>query len=152
MFGMGTGGSLRLLSPEIGQCPSPSAAARSRARQSAVDHGLLTAFRLSAFAFASAAPGFRTLKTAQVGASLAPDHGAHFLLWHSSFSQISLWGHVLVLRSRFALAPLSQYLRSCFRLRFSCSLFPWPCSPLSPRSSPRPISIIKLHTLPHFHR
>ena len=45
-----------------------------------------------------------------------------------------------------------------FRLRsragFQLFLFPVPFClfPFSPRSSPRPISITKLHTLPHFHR
>ena len=42
-------------------------------------------------------------------------------------------------------------LRFRSRFGFSCSLLPSTCS-LSPRSSPRPISITKLHTLPHFHR
>ena len=37
------------------------------------------------------------------------------------------------------------------RFRSFCSLFPFPCY-LLPRSSPRPISITKLHTLLHFHR
>ena len=50
----------------------------------------------------------------------------------------------------------NQFFRSQGQVRVSvvctsCSLFPVPCS-LLPRSSPRPISIIKLHTLPHFHR
>ena len=46
---------------------------------------------------------------------------------------------------------------SAFAFAFAhASAFPVPCSllpvPSSPRSSPRPISITKLHTLPHFHR
>ena len=56
-------------------------------------------------------------------------------------------------------AFFSQIISSGLRFRSqvssslsrSCSLFTFPCS-LLPRSSPRPISITKLHTLLHFHR
>ena len=76
-----------------------------------------------------------TLKTAQGRASFAPDQGALSALFETSSN---------------------QFFRSQGQVRVSvvctsCSLFPVPCS-LLPRSSPRPISIIKLHTLPHFHR
>ena len=76
-------------------------------------YGLPTAFR-----HFGVRNRFRTLKTAQGRASLAPDQGALSALPET---------------------PLPPY-----RLPLPNQFFP--------RSSPRPISIIKLHTLPHFHR
>ena len=76
-------------------------------------YGLPTAFR-----HFGVRNRFRTLKTAQGRASLAPDQGALSALLET---------------------PLPPY-----RLPLPNQFFP--------RSSPRPISIIKLHTLPHFHR
>ena len=142
MFGMGTGGSLRLLSPEIWGCqggmlllrlPLRSGSLRAIPRRSLCFSPDLL-LRSARFAL----PFPRTLKTAQVRFRFpSPDQGALPLLAstfcfppnHLSRSQVSLSGLC------FALAPL----------------FPNPYS-LFPRSSPRPISIIKLHTLPHFHR
>ena len=177
MFGMGTGGSLRLLSPEI--------------------------FRLLPRTSLSLAL-FRTLKTAQVARaslrfplspspSLAPSLSLRFRFAPNDLTMIALAPLRFALtsfalslslplpRSRFhvpasasiSLSRVSGRFRSQlpaplphspslahprapsgFVLRFHCSLFPSPCSllPLFPRSSPRPISIIKLHTLLHFHR
>ena len=97
------------------------------------------------FAAARSLAGFsnfiRTLKTAQVGfrfrltktsASSSETHKSHWLL--SVQVTVSGFRHSLPLSFLLLLFP------------FPCSLFP------SLRSSPRPISIIKLHTLPRFHR
>ena len=52
----------------------------------------------------------------------------------------------------FGSGPWFRFPSLCFRSGpFSYSLLPFPYS-LSPRSSPRPISITKLHALPRFHR
>ena len=84
---------------------------------------------------------FRTLKTAQVGFLVAPDQGTPF--FHDILSQI------LSLR-----LDCLRFVSSAFvPFRF----LKLPSTPLSTlhslsRSSPRPISITKLHVLPHFHR
>ena len=70
MFGMGTGGSLRLLSPET-KLSLDSIAAAFLASSVRPSYGLPTAFR-----HFGVRNRFRTLKTAQGRASLAPDQGA----------------------------------------------------------------------------
>ena len=151
MFGMGTGGSLRLLSPETKLSLDAFAAAFlvSSVRPSI---GLPTSFQRFRFRFSAlralALSRFAPSKPHRVD-SLPPDQGVR-----SSFET----PHKSVLpgfRSAFGSDPgLSFQLRSSLCLPFhtlSCSLLPTPYSLLL-RSSPRPISIIKLHTLPHFHR
>ena len=158
---MGTGGSLRLLSPEIWGCQGGrSASARPFGRTP------LRAFPGRAAAFALAPARFRF-------PCLAPSKPHRFgslrLTDHVCLRFPSTFPLPLPLRSCSASAPL---LTNPFRVRlrslvpfqpsalafappsgFSCSLLPFSLSPfLSPRSSPRPISITKLHTLPHFHR
>ena len=151
MFGMGTGGSLRLLSPERSGAPAlccqPSALRRSASSA------------LPLPSVPSAASGFRTLKTAQVRISVRPSDLDRLpsILRHSRF--------LARFRSRLRvltnLLPVSGFVPSSqvqlplpLSLSLLLFLFPVPSSlfPFSSRSSPRPISITKLHTLPHFHR
>ena len=176
---MGTGGSLRLLSPETKRGLDPFAAARNAARsiasaaaltssrRSAVDHGLPTSESHARFFRSVSLPlglrfarssGLRTLKTAQVGLSSAPLTMSRFLQSFDIHSRTPIMPSL-----RVALAPRfsSNLLVLSCSLRFvSSASSPWlPESPLSTlnsslssRSSPRPISITKLHALPHFHR
>ena len=107
MFGMGTGGSLQLSSPETFSLPFRPPRLRSLR---------------SCFRFASTlalAPAFR-LRSASTRSP----------------------------RFRFALTP---HLQNCTGLRVD-QLFKHSSNSFSLRSSPRPISIAKLHTLPCFHR
>ena len=146
MFGMGTGGSLRLLSPET--CCARPFCCRTFCRRR---FGNTTASRLPSSSTDRSpgfAPGvltlrvFRTLKTAQVGGFDSPDQG--------SPSPPSTLSHNPSLGFGSGLSFRFSSLRSRFG-SFSYSLLPFPYS-LSPRSSPRPISITKLHALPRFHR
>ena len=136
MFGMGTGGSLRLLSPETKQSLDSFAAAYS----------------LLGFSFKSAPSKPHRLET-----SLP----LHFRLTKTSVPLLSV--------SPKLTNPSGKSICFCFGFQFpqslsfrssahlsvllQASLLPAAYSLLPfPRSSPRPISIIKLHTLPHFHR
>ena len=104
MFGMGTGGSLQLSSPETFSLP----------------------FALRSFAFASPLlPLTRSLRPS----GFAP-------LPHASRASASLPPH----------------LQNCTGSRVDQQFKHSQILPLSLRSSPRPISIAKLHTLPRFHR
>ena len=78
MFGMGTGGSLRLLSPETKLSLDAIAAAFSLSDASAIE--LPRVFLLSTFTIAWRFRAFRTLKTAQVRAYLPSDHDFRFAL------------------------------------------------------------------------
>ena len=125
---------------------------------------------LPAFAIAGRLRVLRTLKTAQARASLPPDQGFS-LPFETSFRGRHSWRPYSLRRlRRSALSAVSGVpsqttgftwlwlwaLLLSVRLSFvrlpsiPNSQFPIPNSSL--RSSPRPISIIKLHTLPHFHR
>ena len=153
MFGMGTGGSLRLLSPEIWGCQGPCSLCllpRSRASiqfrlRSRFARALLLLqlpFRFACLSLAPSKPhrfAFALLRPTKTS--------LRYSLRHSSLR--------FLLSLPASLTPNHLSLVSGFVLRFlphsPCflSLFP---NPLFPRSSPRPISITKLHTLLHFHR
>ena len=127
MFGMGTGGSLRLLSPEIWGCQGGrSASARPFGRTP------LRAFpgRAAAFALAPARFRFPCLAPSKPHRSLRfapPDHGLATLRFDIPASlltnpfRVRLRSLVPFQPSALAFAPPSG---------FSCSLFPFPC-PLS---------------------
>ena len=144
MFGMGTGGSLRLLSPE--RSGAPAFCCRVLATSVRPSNGLPTSFSLASASAASAShPQNRT----GWFAFPRPDLDRLSLpLRHSRFC-FSLPLH----KSSLSLSASSGSFR--FVLSASpASLTPLSTlqTPLFPRSSPRPISITKLHTLPHFHR
>ena len=111
----------------------------------------------SRFAPASASlplrlPFPRTLKTAQVRFRSAPsDHDFPSLLALTFLASLSALASSLAYsKSSFlGLRFRSQVPDSAFASPVPCSLFP---VPFFSRSSPRPISITKLHTLLHFHR
>ena len=115
VFGMGTGGSLSLLSPEI---VSP------------------------VFAASLTHPGLRTRSRAYPGSCPRSRSRAHS--GSRSFAR---------LRPRFSFRGSSARPHNrTDRVDLDTRPFlPLPYAPL-PGLSPRPISIIKLHTLPHFHR
>ena len=168
---MGTGGSLRLLSPEIWGCQGGARPLRLPLRSDAASRypGLLRFASLricSSDSLRCACPFLAPSKPHRFGSLWPTDHvrlrfpltfTLRFGFAHAPpplrFSQIfpgqvSVSVHFPALRARFR-------LRFRFGSRFRLFLFPVHCSlfpTLSPRSSPRPISIIKLHTLPHFHR
>ena len=143
MFGMGTGGSLRLLSPETKLSLDSSAAARSC---HPVGHQrppvcLRSDSRSSRPSVSHSSHVFRTLKTAQARDSVSSDQDSFSSLIETlSTSYTNHW-----LRD-----SQVQGLTGPASLTVSRKLFLFPVPFL--RSSPRPISIIKLHTLPHFHR
>ena len=158
MFGMGTGGSLRLLSPEIGQGPNPFAAARNAARSIAFAAAFLlspvgntTASRLPSQASASQLRASHPQnRTGWITSLLRPRFAPSILNILSlsalaSGSSLTIFFLVSVLA--FGSVPSARFRSLCL----SYSLLPSPYS-LFPRSSPRPISITKLHALPHFHR
>ena len=94
----------------------------------------------------------RTLKTAQVRFRSAPsDQDFPSLLALTFLASLSALASSLAYSksSFFGLRFRSQVPDSAFASPVPCSLFP---VPFFPRSSPRPISITKLHTLLHFHR
>ena len=102
MFGMGTGGSLRLLSPETKQGLDPLAAALPLPVGSAVEWPPDSRDR-SRLLLKALTQCVRTLKTAQVGFLVAPDQGAPFIpdiLFLTNLLRASLSG----LWFRFALA------------------------------------------------
>ena len=146
MFGMGTGGSLRLLSPETKLSLDSSAAARSR---HPVGHQRPPVCLRSDSR--SSRPS--SLRAATMSSAPSKPHRLEI-----RFPLTKILPHLL---SKLSLLPTQttgfgiprfkvslDQLRSRFPASSSCSLFPVPFL----RSSPRPISIIKLHTLPHFHR
>ena len=97
----------------------------------------------SAFTFVSAFASqlrLRTLKTAQVALAFASA-----LRFRSACLTMARFNFAL----RHSLAPAS---RSLAFARFASLQLRFRVFPLLPRSSPRPISIIKLHALRHFHR
>ena len=163
MFGMGTGGSLRLLSPE-------SSRARSLLlppfcpRQSAVGWPpdfLSAALKEWGFHGFSIRGGLAALASLGVPASVA----LRFLRFRSGFGIVHAVRTLKTAQAAdFSLSDQdflpSASLTFCSRSRF-CPLpfallrsLPLPSASHKPwlGSSPRPISIIKLHTLPHFHR
>ena len=157
MFGMGTGGSLRLLSPERSRAPAlrcrleRSAFHRSRCRlpvDASRQYNCLPA-SLSGFSFP--ASGFAPSKPHRLDCFAPPtkirSFNPHILSPSALASGSSLTIFFLVSVLAFVSVPSARF-RS---LRLSFSLLPSPYS-LFPRSSPRPISITKLHALPHFHR
>ena len=142
MFGMGTGGSLRLLSPETKQSLDSFAAARSR---HPVGHQrppvcLCSDSRSSRSSVSHSSHVFRTLKTAQARDSASSDQD----------SSSSLIETLCFLTNHWLRESQVQGSSEPASLTVSRKLFLFPVPFL--RSSPRPISIIKLHTLPHFHR
>ena len=149
MFGMGTGGSLRLLSPERSRAP----ALRCRLPVDASRQYNCLPASLSGFSFPSASlafPSHPQNRTGWIASLLRPRFAPSILNILSpsalaSGSSLTIFFMVSVLA--FGSVPSARF-RS---LRLSYSLLPSPYS-LFPRSSPRPISITKLHTLLHFHR
>ena len=111
MFGMGTGGSLRLLSPETKLSLDSTAAARPGSVGSAIERPPDSLSSLSQLT--------RTLKTAQGRASFAPDQGASSALFETSSNQFFGFGSGL----RFRFPPFPSRVPS-----FSCSLLPFPYS------------------------
>ena len=159
MFGMGTGGSLRLLSPERSGAP----ASRCRAERRAFHH---SRFRLPAHVSSAIQlpPDFLLWLPLRFGSALAlprlqlkvlapsKPHRLEALVRPTKASPFppSTLSHKPSLG--FGSGPWFRFTSLCSRFgSFSYSLLPFPYS-LSPRSSPRPISITKLHTLPCFHR
>ena len=155
---MGTGGSLRLLSPEIWGCLG---------RALALCLPLRSGFASRSFGSLRLAP--LPIRSALASLSLAPSkpHRSAFAqlrptktslrysLRHSRFAFPARFSQALPASLLF---PTNHLPGPRFRSQLpgSASASPVPCSrfpvPFSPRSSPRPISIIKLHTLLHFHR
>ena len=155
MFGMGTGGSLRLLSPEIWGCQGPcslcflprsraSLPFRLRTRFARALLLLQLPFRFACLSLAPSKPhrsAFALLRPTKTSLRYSLRHSSlRFLL---SLPASLTPNHFHGPRFR------SQVPDSAFASPVPCSLFP---VPLFPRSSPRPISITKLHTLLHFHR
>ena len=160
MFGMGTGGSLRLLSPET-CCARPFCCRLPVIVSSAIERppdflqfsfafGLRTfellRARLSARASAPSKPHrpelpLRPTKTSLLSPSkLLPSLYTNLTGFELGPGFVPCF---LSVRSRWTLLPPFPAFNSQFSFPFSQFLL---------RSSPRPISIIKLHTLPHFHR
>ena len=145
MFGMGTGGSLRLLSPERSGAPAFCCRALLL-RQSAVELPPDFPFALrSAFLQLSLLPAFACSFLASHPQNRTGQSARFRLTMTSAFTpRHSLPASPLSLQ--FSLSGLP--FRFPFRLRSQPSSFPNHLL----RSSPRPISITKLHTLLHFHR
>ena len=148
MFGMGTGGSLRLLSPETKLSLDSFAAARSC---HPVGHQRPPVCLCSDSRFSRPS----SLCAATMFSAPSKPHRLEIrfpltkILPHL-LSKLSLLPHK-PLAPGFS-GPRSHWTSFAHDLSqtlpFPCSLFPVPFL----RSSPRPISIIKLHTLLRFHR
>ena len=129
MFGMGTGGSLRLLSPEIGQGPIPFAAAflLTSDRPSNRLPTSLERLSLRKFLPSAPAPGFAPSKPHRLDRFAPPT-------WIRSLNPHILLPHNLLPGLRFSFVALR------FHSRFSCSLFPFPFSLFQDQALDRVVS------------